>query len=190
MRLVSDALYKKLFSNIEGDPTSHLADEKTEILNDKTIPDEMKPLLYHQAVRNVNQKLKQESVKPLPVSHEAFDHQLRMNNQDEFKRQSLDRWLQDNNIHQSSTSHISIQNRNITGKLDNVKRWLLGERKHVKKKPAGVHLVETMLTNAGISTNYFEIKQSGSGSKKRKKPYGRGIKKNKQQKTNIQWKKY
>jgi hypothetical protein len=210
MRLVSDAIYNKLFSNIEGDPTTHLANEKTEILNDSKIPDEMKPQLYHQAVRNVNNKIQEEAAKPLPISHESLDEEV-FSADDKNRRRMLDNWFKVNGIVQLSATRVLIDNKSETGKFPYIRRWLLGDRTF--KKPDSVDLVIDKLTNAGLPKNFFERHQSGSGAKKnnprRSKSLncGCGIKQNngrhqntscgcgmkkikKFPKIKIQWKKY
>lgn len=209
MRLVSDALYNKLFSNIEADPTTQLANEKSEILNDAKIPDEMKSQLYHQAVRNVNNKIKEESAKPLPISHESLDEEV-LSTDDKNRRKMLDSWLKANSIIQLSSVKFLIDNKREDGKWPMLRRWLLGDRKI--KKPDGVDLIQQKLIDAGLPLDFFERHQSGSGNKKKyarlskshpcscglKKKHGHtqkgsscscGGKKNKP-KTIIPWKKY
>ena len=207
MRLVSDALYNKLFSNVEGDPVTHMVNDKTGVLSDETIPNEMKPLLYHQAVRNVNQKLKEEIAKPLPVAHEAFNSGL-ITDSEKDKRALLERWLDANDIKQTKPASYRINNRTYKGRLSVMKDWLVGERNG--KKPGDIDLFYDLMTDAGLPKSFFEYPQSGSGFKRNinvrkvKSSCGCGAKKGnartakstpcgmkkKIYKKGIQWKKY
>ena len=197
MRLVSDALYNKMFSNIEGDPTTHLANEKNAILNNQSIPDEMKPQLYHQAVRNVTQKMKEESEKPIPVSHESLNSDL-PTTLEKNKRKLLDQWLSINGIYEPSPGSVMIRRKSWVAKLSPIKAWLLGERDSGNRAPAGLNGVHVVMTDAGLPKDFFEYTQSGRGCKKRNlqkrssscSQAGRGCKKKVQKKTHLQWKTY
>jgi len=186
MRLVSDALYSKLFSNVEGDPASYLADEKNGILNDKTIPIEMKSQMYHQSVRNVHDKLKEEASKPMPISHEWMDED--MPTPDEVnKKKLLDFWLTINDVVEKNGG-LYIDKVSSTGKLQPIKDWLLGEK--VGKPPASFNKVFLKMSNAGLPRNFFEVPQKGRGIKcpnAKKVPL---VKKGKKKRINVQWKPY
>jgi len=184
MRLVSEAVYGKLF-NLEHDPSTQLAKDKSSILHDPSIPEEVKPLLYNQMVRQISSKVKNDHQTPTQVAWDEDDDESK---DVKDKKELFKQWLE--------TAGMSIDKQNnlvVYGKptknanINRITDQLLGIES--PQNVAGLTAIYNKMSDRGMSKDFFRpSSQKGSGASKGKK---RQWNKNRSsQIKKISWKKY
>jgi len=165
MRLVSEAVYGKLF-NLEHDPTEQLAKKKSSILKDTSIPDDVKPFLYNQIIRNITSKLKRDDQKPTQVAWEEEGDE----SEDMMKKKTLLRqWFETANISTDKANNLIIDGKQVPkAKFNIVKdRLLEGDS---GKPAAGLNDIYQKMQQRGIPTDFFKVPtQKGSGIAKQRR---------------------
>ena len=191
MRLVSDLLYSKLMSE-NPDPTVNLVAEKNAILQSKNIPDEIKPQLYHQAIRKIADREREEDEKPLELN-------LRTNftkPHEKYRRQLLETFFAINNVRKGNNGQLIVDGTvHASTPYDRVVNRLLGNTAD-RTTLAGFKAVTDKMASKGMPQTYFQAKQWGGCMKKKvQKPIvvkksGNKIAKKNVHKPKIVWKSY
>ena len=165
MRLVSETLYNKIMS-MDPDPTERLVKEKEEILESKVIPEEMKPQLYHQAVRKIAQKMKEADETPILTTSSTPSIPT-----DKLqKRQLLETFLEVNGVTKDINGKLVIDGKAVDPTYEQLLKRLLGKDK-TKTNFTGLTKVHARMKQAGIPQTFFYEKpeQMGAGLKPPKK---------------------
>lgn len=157
MRLVSEALYKKLI-NENTDPTEKLVAEKQEILQSKTIPDDVKPQLYHQTIRKISNRTKEANERPVELSLRTDFKKP----QEKHRRQLLETFLAINGVTQDSDGKLVVDGTSHATMYDRAFNRLLGIDSD-KTSLAGLKAIQDKLHNAGLPKRFFFAKQWGGG---------------------------
>ena len=190
MRLVSDLLYNKLVSE-NPDPTANLIAEKNAILQSKNIPDEVKPQLYHQAIRQIADREREEDEKPLELNLNANFTKPH----EKYRRQLLETFFGINNIRRGADGRLIVDGRDYQNTdYERAVSRLLGNSAD-KTRFAGWDAIERKLGAAGLPKSYFYAKQWGGCMKKVRKPtekniIGKSVAKKNVRKPKIMWKSY
>lgn len=167
MRLVSEALYNKLQNLEQEDPVQNKIQQKKDVLASKSIPDEAKPGLYHDLVREITAALRSAENKPIPVSDTGEIEQKKIDEQDEkVKQERFKAWLLGNKATWGTWGFRIDGQLFKSGNIKNITDRALGRVK-TGNLPSGYAAVIKKLSDAGLPLDYFEIRQKGAGLRKK-----------------------
>lgn len=159
MRLISEALYNKLMN--EGPTrTEQLSSEKLKLLSNPEIPIEMKPMLYHNTVRNLTSNIRQDKTNQGESSSLPQEVQR--------KKQMLDTWMEINGIEADEDGKLVMDGiSHNTVLMKELKEQLLGINEK-RKTLAGFPKIVEKLHKVGLPKTFFAVRQNGGCVRKKK----------------------
>lgn len=191
MRLVSEALYNKVM-NADPTPTEKLIAEKDEILQSKTIPEDIKPQLYHQAVRQIATLMKTDEENPIPMS---ITQKSTTTPEEKQRRMLLEAFFDSIQVEKDKKGKLVTGGKSHVTSYEKAVNRMLGKDTD-NKILGGIKFITDAMDTAGLPEQFFYAGQRGSGLRTKKGGHSKPHQRRKKivakmnAKKNIKWKSY